>query len=399
MWVEKNGPSWRIRDRIAGKKVTLEEGWPTRTAAKARMTALRSDQLRGDFIDPRGGKLLLSDWIAAWWPSYEASLKPSARKSEGSRVRTHIEPLLGRYSLDDLDSLVIQRFVSMLSVGERDPADATRWVRKPLAPKTVRNVHGVLHKVLEAAVRARRLRANPATGSAMPPRRHKEMRFLTPPEIGRLLAACSSDLERWRPLVMLMVSTGLRYGEAIGLKVGRVDVLAGTLTVLETMHEAGKGEYIFTEPKSEQSRRTVSITPELAAELVPLVASKDRDELVFTEPDGQPVTRNFRQRVWKRITERAGLTGLRLHDLRHTLAAVLISAGVPLTAVQRLLGHSSIRVTSDMYGHLMPEVDASILAAVSASLPGQGRGIEPISTATNGDERRSTGTSEAVSAP
>jgi len=375
MWAEKNGPTWRIRDLVGGKKVTIEQGWPTKTAAKKRITTLTADRLRGDWIDPRDGRVTLADWIAEYWPSYVAGLKPSARRSEESRVRIHILPMLGEYALAELDSLVILDWVADLSAGIRDEADEARWIKRPLAPKTVRNVHGVLHKILDAAVAARKIRVNPATGTKMPPRRHREMRFLTPPEIGRLLAACSGEYARWRPLVLLLVSTGLRYGEAIGLKVGRVDVLAGSLTVLETMHEAGGGEYVFTEPKSEASRRTVLYPRDVGAELVPLVSGKDRDELVFTEPDGRPVTRNFRQRVWLRICERAGLEGLRLHDLRHTHAAILISAGTPLTAVQRRLGHSSIRVTSDMYGHLMPEVHDSILTAVSAALPAA---VEPV---------------------
>lgn len=369
MWVEKNGPVYRIRDLIAGRKVTIATGYPTKTSAKAAITQLMADRLRGEYIDPRDGQITLADWIAAWWPAYAAGLKPSAARSEGSRVRIHILPLLGTYALADLDSLTILDWVAELVAGQRDPDDETRWLRKPLAPKTVRNAHGVLHKILDAAVVARRIRVNPAAGTKMPPKRHREMRYLTPPEIDRLLAACSGEYARWRPLVMLLVSTGLRYGEAIGLRVGRVDVLAGSLTVLETMHEAGRGEYIVTEPKSEQSRRTVLFPPAVAAELVPLVSGKDRDDLVFTEPDGRPVTRNFRQRIWLRICERAGLEGLRLHDLRHTYAAILISSGTPLTAVQRCLGHSSIRVTSDMYGHLMPAVHDGILSAVSASLP------------------------------
>ena len=80
------------------------------------------------------------------------------------------------------------------------------------------------------------------------------------------------------------------------------------------------------------------------------------------------MTRNFRQRRWLKIRDAAGLEGVRPHDLRHTLAGLLISASVPLTAVQRLLGHSSIKVTSDMYGHLMPEVHAAIVATISGAL-------------------------------
>src|SRR5690606_1798490 len=148
--VEKNGPVWRIRDVVNGRKVTLQTGFPTKTAAKAAMTALRADQLRGEYIDPRAGRITLAAWIDSWWPSYAATLKPSALRSEGSRVRIHIIPALGHYALDDLDPLVIQRWVSDLSAGQRHPDGS--WLRKPLSPKTVRNVHGVLHKILEAAV-------------------------------------------------------------------------------------------------------------------------------------------------------------------------------------------------------------------------------------------------------
>lgn len=368
MWVEKNGPTWRIRDEVNGKRVTLEAGWPSKTAAKARMTALRADQLRGDFIDPRGGRTTLNDWLDMWWPTYEINLKPTARLSEGSRVRIHVRPRLGHLPLDDLDGLTIQRWLAQLLGGELEPGRPGKWRRRPLAPKTVRNVHGILHRILAAAVAQRLIRANPCTGSQLPKVPHREMRFLTEPEIGRLVAAAPGH---WRPLILLLVSTGLRWGEATGLAVKHVDILAGKLTVLRAMHElATTGEIVFTEPKTERGRRTVAFPQSVGMALAGLVAGKGREELVFTAPRGGPVrTRNFR-RGWVVWCRRAGLDGLRIHDLRHTLAATLISAGVPLTAVQRMLGHSSIAVTSDLYGHLLPAVDAGILAAVEAALGG-----------------------------
>jgi integrase len=338
------------------------------------MNVMVVNRAKGSFVDPRAGRITLADWIAMWWPSYEVALKPSTQRTEWARVRTHLLPLLGGHRLDELDSLVMARFVQQLVAGERDPDRVGKWRRRPCAPKTVRNIHGVLHKILGAAADARLLPANPATGTGMPPRRHKEMRFLTPPDIERLLVACSDDLAEWRPLVMLLATTGLRYSEALALRVGRVDVLAGTITVLESAYNKGAGEYVFTEPKTPQSRRTVRITQQLALELTPLVSSRPRTALLFTAGDDlAPVTRNFAGRVWPRVLARAGLEGLRLHDLRHTVAALLISAGVPLTAVQRMLGHSSIKVTSDMYGHLMPEVHEAIVATMSgvlAPMPG-----------------------------
>jgi len=206
---------------------------------------------------------------------------------------------------------------------------------------------------------------NPATGTSLPRKVHREMRFLTPPEITRLLAACP---DMYRPLVTLLVATGLRYGEAIGLRVGDVDLMEGTVRVTRSMHYATGGVPYFTEPKSEQSRRTVTIPTEVALELAGSAAGKERDEMLFSQDNGSPMTRNFSEGgPWHVIRTAAGLPGLRLHDLRHTHAAVLISSGVPLTAIQRRMGHSSIKVTSDMYGHLMPEVDAGILASVRSA--------------------------------
>jgi integrase len=353
MWVEKNGRTWRIRDNVGGRRVDIGAGYPTKTSAKAAMVQLQSDAIRGDALVPRGGRMLFVQWVDDWWPAYASTLKPSAAYSEGSRVRIHIRPMLGHLELDEITGFTVQQWLALLAAGSEG--------RKPIAPKTIRNVHGLLHKILQAAVVERLIRSNPCASSRLPRRVHHEMRFLTAPEIERLL---NSIPEHWRPIVLLLVSTGLRWGEAAGLKVGRLDLLAGRLTVLETLHELPTGEVVFTSPKSERSRRTVTFPRSVAAELAALVVDKDRNDLVFTAPlGGPPRTRNFR-RTWLTATKAAGVSGLRVHDLRHTHAALLISAGRPLTAISRRLGHASISVTSDLYGHLLPEVDEGIITAI-----------------------------------
>lgn len=366
MWPEKHGPRWRVRDNIGGKKVTLESGFATKTAAKDWMRQAQADKLRGEQLVPRGGRLLLAEFIDIWQPGYEASLKPSAAHSEPSRIRNHIVPLLGRYELDEVDPLTVQRWVANLLAGKGPTSNGRE--RKPIAVKTVHNCHGILYGIMQAAVRQRLIRSNPCGDTQLPKRIHKEMRFLTEPETGRLLAALPPH---WRPLVLLLIATGLRWGEAVGLQVGQVDVLAAKpfLRVIRALHElSGSARIVFTEPKTARSRRTVTFTKQVADVLLPLVAGKDRESLVFLAPRGGPArTRNFR-RTWVKATTAAGLAGLRVHDLRHSHAAALISAGVPLTAIQHRLGHSSIAVTSDLYGHLLPAVDDGILAAVAAAL-------------------------------
>jgi integrase len=370
MWVEPHGKKFRIRDERGGRKVTIAGGYRTKAAANDGMKLLAADVLRGDALLPRGGTITLDDWIDEWWPHYERSLKDTSAHSEGARVRNHIRPLLGGYVLDDLDSVVILQWLSDLSDG-LGPWPSTHGARRRLAPKTVHNVHGVLHTILDAAVAARRIRINPcvSTGKSLPKREPKEMRFLSDPEIGRLISAMP---EHWRPLVLLLVATGLRWGEAIGLKVRRVDLLAARpqLRVEEQLQERpGSGsDLYFSSPKSARSRRTVSFPTTVALRLAPLLVGKDGDEVVFTTVLGNMIrTRNFR-RIWLATCARAGLDGLRVHDLRHTHAAMLIAANRPLSAISRRLGHSSIAVTDALYGHLREEVDQGILDAVAEAL-------------------------------
>jgi integrase len=366
MWVEKNGPVYRIRDLVGGKKITLETGFPTKTAAKERMIGLKADKLRGEFIDPRDGRITLNEWLDAWWPVYAASVRPGTLSAEEGRMRNHIRSLLGHMPLDEIDPMAVQRWIATLLIGKPTDRDPPKLMRRKLKPKTIRNAHGLLHRIMGAAVTAKKIRFNPCADTDLPEIAPVEMRFLTEPEAARLIAAVP---RHWRPLVLLLLATGLRWGEAIGLAIKHVDVLAGKLTVLRQMQEMpGTGEIIFGQPKTRMGRRTLPFPKTTVGAALAALVMGEREELVFHAPMGGPVrTRNFR-RGWVKWVKAAGLEGFRIHDLRHTHAAWLISKGKPLTAIQRRLGHASIAVTSDLYGHLLPEVDESILAAIEEAL-------------------------------
>jgi integrase len=367
MWAEKHGKTWRVRDVEGGKKVTLRAGLPTKSAADLYMTNLIADRSRGDYIDPRGGKVTLGHWLDTWWPLYSPTLKPSALDSAEGILRRYIRGTFGSQALKDIDPLAVQQWTAALHAG------TLPGLRRPLSAKTVANAHGVLHKVLSAAVKQRLIRHNPADRTGLPEKVPYEARFLTEQEAERLLAAMP---DHYRPLLRLLLSTGLRWSEAAGLKAGRVDVLAKQLTVIETMQErVGSGELVWVTPKSRMSRRTVTFPGPTAAALIPLVASKATSALVFTGEDGRPIRyRIFRKQTWIPAVRAAGIGKLRLHDLRHTHASWLISAGVPLTAIQRRLGHASIQVTSDLYGHLLPVVDEGIMRTLEKALPDAERG-------------------------
>lgn len=369
MWVEKNGKTWRIRDERGGKKIDLETGFRTKTAAKAAMVHLKSERLRGTDLVPRGGKILLNDWLDEWQPGWELTLKATSRLSEPGRIRNHIRPLLGTLPLEDIDQFIVQRWVATLVAGVPQPDDPEGLRRRPLSAKTIHNCHGLLYTIMGAAA-GKLIRTNPCASTNLPRIERREMMFLTEEEFGRLLRHVPSH---WQALVLTLVTTGARWGEAIGLRVHRVNLSATPPRILieEQLQEMpGTAELVFQTPKTEQSRRTLDIDSRVANLLAPRVADKDREDLVFRSVHGNPVrTRNFR-RIWKAACRRAGFDGLRVHDLRHTHASWLISKGVPLTSVQRRMGHTSIIITSDLYGHLTPEADAKVAAAISEALAG-----------------------------
>jgi integrase len=364
VWIEKHGPTWRIRDQRGARKLTVASGFPNKTSAKNAMKVHGADQLRGDLVMPSAGVKTLGEWTAEWWEARKANLAPNTQKSEWSRIRTNVIGRLGDLQLGEVTPLVVQRWVSAMS------ADGAK-------PKTVHNNHGALHTIMAAAVREKRIRANPCADTKLPRGEVEEMRSLSEPEAVRLVAALPAH---YRPLVITALGTGLRWAELAGLRVRRVDVLAGRLRVEETLSElAGTAEIVFGPPKSARSRRTVSLPKNVREVLVPLVAApRDGDALVFTAPMGGPLrTRNFR-RVWLTALKRAGLEGVRFHDLRHTHVSWLLAAGRPLLGVSRRVGHASTSITGDRYGHLQQGDDADMLAVLDDAMGGIVGGTESV---------------------
>lgn len=226
-----------------------------------------------------------------------------------------------------------------------------------LSGKSIANVQGLFSSVLESEVRAGRLDRNVARGVEIPrTSRTREPVFLSTGEFARLL---SEIPEEWQLLVSLVAATGMRWSEAIALRPSRFD-LETSIPVVRITHafqRGAKGEdYFLAPPKTSYSVRTVSLPRSILPSLYEGLDNKERDELLFQGPNGRLRAEWFYRLVWDPAVVRAGLgTRPRIHDLRHSHASWLIFQGVPLTTIQRRLGHSSIKVTSDIYGHLAPE--------------------------------------------
>ncbi len=189
------------------------------------------------------------------------------------------------------------------------------------------------------------------------------MQTLSPEEATRFLdAARETD---YYVYFSTLLYTGLRRGELLALRWRNLDLDSGALTVVETAYKLGNGEYRIKEPKTAQSRRTVTL-PSSLVELfkvymtdqellrIQLGISLNADDFVFIRPDGSPINPSAVSLAFLRIIKKAGLRGIRVHDLRHTHATLMLKAGVHPKVVSERLGHANIGITLDIYSHVLP---------------------------------------------
>lgn len=335
--------SYRVRFRHQGKNQAVT--FVTREQAEAWKVIL-------DTLKPAAALRLLAEPQQADAPSV------------ADVVAHHIDHLTGidagtdsRYRRILADHLE-PRF-SQIPVDQLTRDDVSRWVKearlldgKAPAPKTLRNWHSLLSDALSGAVERGVVPANVAKGVKLPRRdadAGEDMVFLTRQEFGILLGHVRED---YRPLVLTLALTGIRFGEATALTVGALSRATHEARIHTAWKQSGKQGA----PKSRRSRRTVAVPEAVFVALEPLVTGKRPDDPVFLSPRGMRVrSGNFYNNVWKPAVEAAEPTigkKPRVHDLRHSYASWAIQAGVPLPVIQRQLGHESITTTVDTYGHL-----------------------------------------------
>lgn len=192
---------------------------------------------------------------------------------------------------------------------------------------------------------------NPTDGARPPTVRPRRQLFLIEAELEKLAAAAEERQETMGAFVMLLGWSGLRWGEAVALRGGRVDQAKRRVRVTEAVAEVG-GRLEWGAPKTHETRTVV--VPRFIVEALPQV---EADDLVFTAPKGGPLrTSNFRRDVWHPACEAADMPdGLLVHDLRDTAASLMIASAASIKAVQRALGHASAKMTLDTYGSLFQD--------------------------------------------
>lgn len=327
------------RDPLTGKRrqkwVSLKG---TRKQAERKLTELLFQLDGGASLDP--SKITLKTYLKMWLAEIKANVSPRTYERYEGIVINHIIPDLGDIPLDALKPQTLQQHY-------------TESLRKGLQPRTVRYHHVVIHHALKTAMKRGMINHNVAD-AVDPPRFKKiEMQTWNMEELNKFLS--SAQHHTLYALFYLALFTGMRRSELLGLQWQDVDLLGCQLSVRRAFHHLKDGTDIFTQPKSEKSRRTIALSPSTVAVLRAYKAQgtgKDNEQVFLN--DGHYYNPNTVTWEWKKACIAAGVNPIRLHDARHTHASLMLKQGVHPKIVQERLGHSSIAITLDIYSHVVP---------------------------------------------
>ncbi len=355
------------RDPATGKRRQLWRSVKgTKQDAERERTRLLRERDTGIDIDP--ARLTVADYLQRWLRDYAArKVAPSTLTRYREMVTHHLTPRLGSLRLTDLRPAHIQAAYAKFTGREG----------QPLSPRTVGHVHALLRESLRWAVHWQLIARNPSDAVAPPRPQRQEMRVLDQEDAQGLLDA-ARDTPHYT-LLYLALATGARLGELLALRWQDVDLDAGMMQIVRTQRFFSRQGIVSGQPKTPRSRRPIA----LSAETVRILAEHRRRQLeqrltvgpayqnegrVFADATGGALYDSTVRRAFYGIVERAGLAHLRLHDLRHTAATLMLRSGVNAKVVSERLGHAKVGFTLDTYSHVLPDMQREAAAVMDRVL-------------------------------
>ena len=337
------------RNPSTGKQIQKSIYGKTQAEVSRKLRELCKEVDDGIYKEPV--KYTVKDWAEIWLNEYTGNLKPLTVKQYTTYINNRIVKNMGSVKLTRLDTPIIQRFYNQLT-------------KEGLSPVTIKNIHSILHSMLETAVEVGYMRTNPSNVCRLPKPEKKQIKPLENADISKLLEALKGD--KYESLYTVDLFTGLRQGELLGLTWDCIDFKKGTMYIYRQL-QFNKGSYYFTSLKNGKTR-TIALAPyvlnilrnqkawQAECQLKSYGMWNNKDDLVFTNELGGHLTQNYTYRHFKKIVSNIGIPDARLHDLRHTFAVSSLQSGNDVKTVQEALGHHTAAFTLDVYGHVTEEM-------------------------------------------
>jgi integrase len=348
-------------DQQTGKLIRKSIYGKNQKEVRQKLSKVTTEIDEGLYLEP--AKMTLSDWMDLWYNEYTFDKKYSTLKGYKAQINKHIRPGIGKYNLSQLNPMILQRFFNHLS----EPNEKG----KVLSPKSIKNVYIILSGILEQAVENEMISKNPCKKVKLPKVYNKQITPLTDKQVKDFLEIISTD-EIYGTILRVIVFTGLRLGEAMGLTWDCVDFEKGALNINKQLQrrpqkdggstltsvKSGKPRILKPAPFVMQLlkiRYTEQIMQKQRSEDLWLAWSNEEEHkkaLVFTNLQGGYLIPKRVYLHFKSAAVAIGAPDARVHDLRHTYAVLSLQNGDDIKTVQENLGHASAAFTLDVYGHV-----------------------------------------------
>jgi integrase len=352
------------RDPGTGKLIRKSYFGKTQAEVRKKLTALSHDLDEGTYLEP--SRMTVGQWMDVWHREYLGGVKPYTVSQYGTQIKVHLKPALGATRLQLLTAPMIQSMYNS-------------ELRNGLSAKSIRNLHGVLHKALSQAMKLEYIRNNPCDACELPRIEKHEIKPLEGDYVNRFLQEISGS--RFETLYIVTLFTGMRQGEILGLTWDCVNFKNSTINIRRQLQkeriEGGGGMYHFV-PLKNDKERMITLAPSVFA-LLSRHGQRQNEwrlragelwnnplNLVFTDETGHHLYSHTVFENFKRIVKQIGLGGTRFHDLRHTYATLAIQNGDDIKTVSHNLGHATVAFTLDVYGHVTEKMKEESAARMEA---------------------------------
>jgi integrase len=349
---------YMVRYRQPNRKSTNKRGFTTKRDAQAFANTVEVDKLSGSYVAPALGMITVAELAPAWLARRESDVAQSHYRMLESAWRVHVEPVWGTTRIADIDLNAVESWIGRMGKPQVAPTAGKPAAGRKSGTTTIVRAYSVLAGILDDAVKSKRLASNPArTPENLPRRAPQRHVYLTAADVHIL----ANESGQYRVLVLVLAFTGIRWGEAIALRVSDVEFLRRRLNVHSNAVQLGSQKYQVG-PTKGRVARSVPVPSFVLDELSAQVKGRGPDALVFGDGE-RYLPRSKSNHGWfVGAVARAKVQRVTPHDLRHSCASLAISAGCNVLALSRMLGHTSAKITLDTYSDLF-DTDLDAVAA------------------------------------